>query len=251
MNKIKYITNISSTFFGSKKYFVISGIIIFIILLLYACHKDNITSENLFTGKSYFPLKINSEIIYQITEINIDKASAVYDTVSYIIKERIDSLFTDATNNSAYRIERYILQDTLNRWVIKDVWEAQVNDLNAQKVEENIRYVKLVFPVEIGTIWNGNAYNNLGNQNYQIVEANIPENINGLTFDSVVTVEQENEISLISKKYAVEKFALGIGLVYKEVTNLYSQSMIGSNIPIEERIDEGTIYKQEIIAYLR
>ena len=217
-------------------------------MLAASCHKDN-TTDRLFTGESYFPLKTGNEIIYRITEINIDKASAIYDTTVYQIKERVDSVFTDASGKSAYRLERYWRIDTTAQWVIKDVWEVQINELNVQKVEENIRYIKLVFPAEIGQIWDGNAYNDLDPQDYQIVTANVPETINNLSFDSVLTVEQQNEESLISKKYAVEKFAAGIGLVYKEITDLYSQSMIGSGIPIEDRVDDGTVYKQEVVDY--
>ncbi len=222
------------------------GLVFIVGMLAASCHKDNSDSIP-FTGKSYFPLKTGNEIIYQITEITIDKASAIYDTVSYQIKERVDSLLTDAEGKPAYRLERYQRQDSSFQWVIKDIWVAQISDLNVQKVEENIRYVKLVFPVEVGQVWDGNVYNDLDPQDYQIISANVPESFNGLSFDSVLTVEQQNEESLISKKYAVEKFANGIGLIYKEITDLYSQSLIGSGIPIEERVDEGTIYKQEII----
>ncbi len=217
-------------------------------MLAASCHKDNPDSIP-FTGKSYFPLKTGNEIIYQVMEITIDKASAVYDTVSYQLKERVDSVFTDASGKPAYRLERYWRTDTTAQWVIKDVWMAQISDLNVQKVEENIRYIKLIFPAEVGQIWDGNAYNDLDPQDYQIVTANVPETINNLSFDSVLTVEQQNEESLISKKYAVEKFAAGIGLVYKETTDLYSQSMIGSGIPIEDRVDKGTVYKQEVVGY--
>ncbi|MCD6366363.1 MAG: hypothetical protein J7L46_02365 [Bacteroidales bacterium] len=231
-----------------KRHAIFFGLVTVLSFTLFSCHKDN-TPDQFFTGKSYFPLETGNEIIYRITEINIDKASAIYDTTVYQIKERIDSLFTDASGKPAYRLERYWRMDTAAQWVIKDVWEVQINELNVQKVEENIRFVKLVFPAETGQVWDGNAYNDLDAQDYQILTANIPETINNLPFDSVLTVEQQNEESLISKKYEVEKFANGIGLVYKETTDLYSQSMIGSGIPIEQRVDEGTVYKQEIVAY--
>lgn len=223
---------------------------VFIVsITIVSCRKDDTTRNNIFTGKSYFPLQTGNEIIYQITEINIDKASAIYDTVLYQIKERVDSIFVDAGGKQTYRIERYQRQDSLCQWIIKDVWTTQITDLNVQKTEENIRYVKLVFPAEVGQVWGGNVYNDLEPQDYQILTTNVAEAFNLFLFDSVLTVEQRNEESLISKEYAVEKFANGIGLVYKEITDLYSQSLIGSGIPIEERVDEGTIYKQEVIAY--
>jgi len=248
LRNIKYKNVIPNLFRNLNRYACLFGLVTALSFILLSCHKDT-TTDQFFTGKSYFPLKTGSEIIYQITEINIDKASAIYDTTVYQIKERVDSLFTDASGKPAYRLERYWRIDTTAQWVIKDVWETQTNELNAQKVEENIRYIKLVFPAETGQVWDGNAYNDLDAQDYQILTANIPGTINNLPFDSVLTVEQQNEESLISKKYAVEKFANGIGLVYKEITDLYSQSMIGSGIPIEQRVDEGTVYKQEVVAY--
>jgi len=236
-------------FFWNPKRLSFVLLIILFVLIFSSCRKENTNPDQFFTGKSYFPLKTGNEITYKITKINIDKASAIFDTTIYQIKERVDSIFIDASGKQAYRIERYYRTDSLAQWVIKDVWSAQVNDLNAQKVEENIRYIKLVFPAKTGQLWDGNAYNDLDEQDYQIVSSNIADTIQGLAFDSVLTVEQQNESSLISKKYAVEKFANGVGLVYKEITDLYSQSMIGSGIPIEERVDEGTIFIQEVIGF--
>ncbi len=248
-HQLVFPVDISNLVRNQKRYTVFLMVIMFLGIVVSSCHKENTNPEQFFTGKSYFPLETGNEIIYQITEINIDKASAIYDTTVYQIKERVDSVFTDASGKTAYRIERYYRSDSTVQWVIKDVWSAQVNELNAQKVEENLRYIKLVFPAEMGQVWDGNAYNDLDEQDYQIVSTNVPGTINEMVFDSVLTVEQQNEESLISKKYAVEKFANGIGLVYKEITDLYSQSMIGSGIPIEQRVDEGEIYKQEVIGY--
>ncbi len=251
MHKTKniYTVIVDLDFFWNPKRLSLLLLFISFLLIFLSCHKENTNPEQFFTGKSYFPINTGNEIIYKITEINIDKASAIFDTTIYQIKERVDSIFIDASGKPAYRIARYYRTDSTAQWVIKDVWSAQVNELNAQKVEENIRYIKLVFPAETGQIWNGNAYNNLNEQDYQIVSTNIADTIQALAFDSVLTVEQKNEETLISKQYAAEKFANGIGLVYKEITDLYSQSMIGSGIPIEERVDEGTIFIQEVIGF--
>ena len=34
--------------------------------------------------------------------------------------------------------------------------------------EENITYTKLIFPLSLNIYWNGNAFNNLGYQEYSI-----------------------------------------------------------------------------------
>lgn len=231
------------------KYLKNITIVLLLISSFSSCNKDDNQSFKTFTGKTYFPLRSNNYIIYQMTEIYIDKATAMYDTIHYQIKEIIDTSFIDNSGQKAFRVERYKRADSTQNWIIKDVWVAKVTDYNAQKVEENLRYIKISFPAKQGQTWDGNVYNDLDEQDYQITDINIAETINDLSFDSVLTVEQKSEESLISKIYQVEKFANHVGLIYKEQTDLYSQSLIGSGIPIEQRVDVGTIYKQEVIDY--
>lgn len=188
--------------------------------------------------------------IYDIKEIEIDRPVGKFDTTRYQILEIIESEYIDDEGNNALRIERYKRDNENSTWIIKDVWSAGFISHSVYKTEENIKYIKLIFPVSEGKKWNGNAYNIIGEQEYEITEIDIPCSLTDLSFDSVLTVIQLNDTSLIDKKYMVEKYAKNVGLIYKEIIDIYSNiSLHNSSLPIEQRVDIGTFYKQELTDY--
>ena len=104
------------------------------------------------------------------------------------------------------------MSDTTD-WVILDVWSSLVNKSRAEQVEENIKFIKLVFPPQNGDSWNGNAYNTLGEQDYEYTSVDVTETINDVALDSVLTIEQLNDVNIIEREYAEEKYARGVGRV--------------------------------------
>lgn len=222
-------------------------ILVVFAIIFTSCKKDTIIT-NAEIDYSYVNLSIGNWIEYDVTEITIDKASDVYDTAHYFIKEIITENFTDLTNKEAYRIERFIRLNEINNWIIKDVWSAQIVDNSYQKVEEDVRFKRLVFPSNLGKTWNGNIFNTLEDQNYEISSVDEYENINSVAFDSVLTVTQENELNLIEKKYYVEKFAKNIGLVYKEKCYIYSNE-VDLDKPVEQRATLANILIMKVISY--
>lgn len=213
-----------------------------------SCEKSEYKAEEVFVGNNYFPLKIENSITYKVTEIVIDQPSDFYDTSVYYIKEVVAEFFIDKQNDTAYRIERFKANSLSGDFNIHNVWSAKILDDNAQKKEENVRYVKIRFPVDEDLSWDGNLYNNKSNLNYTITSLNNPQNINSFAFDSTLTVMHKNSISLINKDLAYEVYAYNIGLVYKQDISLNSQEVI-PDVPIENRITTGTIFIQEIVDY--
>ncbi len=138
-------------------------LIVACIIIFFSCSKEN-KSTLIPIDFSYSPLEVGKEWNYIVTDIKVDVPISFYDTQRFYLKEKIESMFYDETGNVIYRIERYKRNDTLSAWQLTDVWMAQYYKNQYHKVEENIRYVKLVFPikkrVENGM---GNAMNTLSN----------------------------------------------------------------------------------------
>jgi len=230
---------------GLKYYFCILTLILFVVFS--GCNKDEDNNIHVI-DYGYFPADTGHWVTYYIEEINIDADVDVYDTSRYYIKEVIESEFIDNENRPALRIERYTRENDTMSWEIKDIWYANLLTASAQKVEENIRYVKLTFPVVLYNAWDGNAYNTYSAQEYQITNLDSAETINDIYLDSVLTVLQRDDESLIEKYYAVEKYAKNIGLVYKNEINI-EYAIPDPGIPIEDRISVGTLYTQTITGY--
>lgn len=217
-------------------------------LVFVSCHKENeIPADIEFAAdKQYFPLKTDNALIYKVTEITIDKPSDYYDTAIYYLRERTDIPFIDNEGDTAYRIERFKSPTQNYNWRISDVWEAKLTTYTAEKVEENQRFIKIKFPLAIGKYWNGNLKNELDDKDCTITSLSATYNNESIHLDSCLSITRDSSVTQISKQYDVEIYARGIGLVYKEITDINSQEVI-YGVPIENRIHRGTIYRQELI----
>lgn len=227
-------------------------LIIYLSLLGLISCKKNKESITINAGKDYFPIKINNYIIYEIDSTVYNEITHIPTTYKYQLKEVITQSFTNDENTTTYRLERYIKWYDSTKpydqipWQIKNVWTIIPYPSSIEKIEDNIRYVKLIFPVKENARWNGNAKNTLGNKNYIYEYVDKPEYINNIYFDKTLKVKQYEFRSLINYQYEVEKYAKNIGLVYKEITNLESQT-INPHIPVENRAEKGFIYKMKIV----
>ncbi|PLX07557.1 MAG: hypothetical protein C0596_11585 [Marinilabiliales bacterium] len=216
------------------------------LLFLSSCTEENDSSNDVFWGDEYFPLQTGNTLIYKITDIYIDKPSNVYDTSIYYIKEVVDIQLLDNENDTAYRIERYSRNNNDENWIIHSVWSSKVTENTAEKVEENYRLIKIRFPLKEDYSWNGNLYNELEDQTFTVTSFNIPYTTGEFAFDSCLFIYQDSSESLIHKDISYEVYAIHTGLVYKEETYINSQEVI-FEVPVEERITTGTIFKQELV----
>ena len=212
----------------------------FILLVIISSCKP-IDYDNINYYYNYFPLQINQEKEFLVT--NIVHSSFGRDTSSYFLKEIITDYNINIEGDTVYTLERYWKVDSSLSYEIKDVWTSKKNLGAGYLNEENITYTKLIFPLSLNIYWNGNAFNNLDYQEYSIESINIPFQLNNLIFDSTVTVIQNYKSNLLEFENAKEIYATGIGLIYKEDVQLEINSGNLSDI------NQGYEYYQEIINY--
>ena len=215
-------------------------------------------------GREYFPLEVGNSWTYQLDSIIYDNKGSRVDTISQVLREDITESYTDPSGDTAYRVARY-RQKTNGLWEVTDIWSASLDDRLAYRTEENLRFAKLSFPVEEGVAWDGNAfmdeevivkvagepirvYQNWGD--YRYVSAGVSESIGDLSFDAVCTVEQVDLEDKITRRYSMEKYAAGVGLIYREMIILNTQQF-DSEDPWEEKAEEGFILRQSLISFQR
>lgn len=229
-----------------KKYLYTGSMLLLgIVVILPACRKEN-TEKAVEFYYSYYPIIKGAERIYDVTFISIDDSNK--DTTRYQLKETFESEFLNNTGTCSWRLERYKRTDSLQNWVIADVWEAQVSDGKAFQIEENLRLVKLIFPVKSGASWDGNSHNSLDYKKYHITAAHNPLISGAFSFDSTVTVTSDDYETLISKYHSYEVYANHTGLINKVSINI-DNAFTGLSTPIEQRIKRGTLYYQTLIKY--
>lgn len=188
------------------------------LLLLFAalsgCKKDSPAEMDM--GYRYFPVNPGHWVLYQVDSIAWDDFDGSIDTFSFQIKEHFESVFMDDQGRENIRIERYKRISDTSDWFIKDVWFGLRTEATAERVEENKRYIKMIFPIKDGVEWNGNAFNTLESLDYTYVDIHQPWQLGSFFADSTALVLQDDYTTQISRDYAVERYAAGIGLVYKK-----------------------------------
>lgn len=192
-------------------------IIFFLFLALSSCKKSDYEETKMYY--TYFPTDIGSWIEYEAREI-IHDASLGSDTTYYFLKEVITEEFIDNEGRVTFRIERF-KKDSLNgEYVISDVWYRNLTNSKAENVEENQRFIKLVFPIKKNKSWNGNSQNSLETWDYEYDSLHVERTLNNLYFDSTVMVSQIDNINPFQHQVAYEIYANYIGLVRKSYINI-------------------------------
>ncbi len=214
---------------------------IFFLILIINLSCDPIEYSEVKSYQDYFPIEVQKEKKFLVT--NIIHNSFGKDTSSYYLKEIITESFIDLEGDTAYRIQRYWRTDTTQIYEIKDVWVVKKSKTSLQQLEENIRFTKLIFPIDKNSFWNGNAFNNLGYQEYSVQSIHTGFNLNNLTFDSCLSINQNYKSNLLEYENSQEIYSLGLGLVYKEVI------VIQINNGNLNDITQGNEYIQELIEY--
>jgi hypothetical protein len=189
-------------------------IVFSLLLVLNACkQKDdtNLTVSDL--GYNYYPYQTKgSKWIYKVDSLVFDDntGSTQIDTFNYEYMEEVGDTFYDDAGIIGYRINRYYKFADSLPWVQVDAAVSQQNELRAERVDANIRTVKLVFPIAEGKRWNGNMFNALDPLTYRIQWYEQPFDI----FPKTIYIQHISENNFIDTINRYEVYGRNIGLVY-------------------------------------
>ena len=205
-------------------------IILSMSLIMSACKKKSATPED--KGYSYSDYQVGSYVIYDVDSTFYDDffVPTKVITTKFRLKEKVASFYYDNQNRLTARIERYIKPYDSNTpydsipWQLKNVWAANnTNDRN-ERIEENVRFVKLHFPIYKNKVWDENIHNVNSEKNLTFKQVDYSDSIGTILFDSLVQTEFDDGGQILTQRnYSTEKYAKNIGLVYKQEINVTSQ----------------------------
>jgi hypothetical protein len=192
-------------------------------LLMPSCKQDPDTNLSDFKY-DYYPLDTGKYIVYDVDSIFSYSSDFSRDTAHFQLKELLADTFYDNENRLNYRLEVYRRESSADPWVIDRVWSVIRTTTNLQKKEDEVRYVKLVFPPVAGGTWDGNVYIPSANEpfldfknwEYTYQDVDVPYSINGFSFDSALIAVDVADSNFINKRLKKEVYAKGIGMVYQE-----------------------------------
>ena len=226
-------------------------LLIFSGLVLLSCETETISPSSLRLGTSYFPLEVGNFRDYAVQDISYTLQNEP-DTQQYFLREIIADSFPGNGGEFVYRLERFSRYETDQEWKLDSVWTARTNAQRAIVVENNLPFVKLVFPFADNLQWDGNGLNAKPADTYELQSTSdaLLEEINS-PLDSLlmqsITVIQSDITSLVSDSLFSETYVDQVGLFYKKSVALQycaDQECLGQYL-----IEFGRDYRQTLIAY--
>ncbi|HRG36137.1 MAG TPA: hypothetical protein PK355_07610 [Chitinophagales bacterium] len=129
----------------------------FTLIAIISCKKETDVSKY-DIGYDYFPNEYGNFVIYKVDSVlfNDFDNSRRYNTV--YLKEKIGEQFVDNLGRTANKILRYYADSLTTNWEIFNVDYLVKTNLVAERVEDNLRYIKMVFPNDVGLKWLGNKF---------------------------------------------------------------------------------------------
>lgn len=175
---------------------------------------ETLAPDHDLVGFNYFPLEIGEFRTYKVKKIKYSLFAAT-DTAHYQLKELVVDTFS-TRNELNYILHRFSRGLSIDKWHLDSVWTTRRTQNHAIVVESNVPFVKMVFPIELNKVWDGNLFNASPPDEYQITEIGGTIETPAGTFVNNLTVfENYDPDTLIFQDIRQSIYALNVGLVYK------------------------------------
>lgn len=229
--------------------------------------------KDLDAQHAYFPLEIGKYLEYQTDSVVYDfgpGGGTVRDSSTTFVREVITDTIRDNTGDLLFVVERSERKSDSLPWSIRRVWAAVRTSTQAIQTEDNLRFLRLVFPFDRRTRWNGNLWIDdyleveiagerirpFTGWNYRVDSLDIPAPIGAFAFDSVLVITEVDATNAIERRLSRAWYAKQVGLVRREQWILDSQYCNQVPPPAdcltrpwEEKAQKGYILRQVIIDY--
>lgn len=240
---------------------------------LFAC-KEQTNDFTLDDQYSYFPTTLGKYIIYRADSVlYYSKSGAtVRDSVSIQVKEEIGDTISDALGRLGNKLLRYERRTDSDPWTLKDVWFTIRTTTVAERVEENLRFIRMAFPISEWTAsWDGNIYidkdtdltivengdvveNGYENWTYRYTALHKPLTLGALAFDSTLTIVEADYDTEISSRQVSSTYAKGVGLISRSVQLFDTQCNGGQiencvGLPWSQKVERGILVRLTAIEY--
>jgi hypothetical protein len=207
--------------------------------MLFSACKDKEETLNITSLDTWYPTTVGKYITYKVDSTTYGNFGSVKVVRTSYAKDEFVANVTDNLGRPSVRITRSYKERLADTWTPTNTFfVTSINNGNTvEYIENNLRFIRLVNPVNEQTNWRGNTYiiENLSNPfqynleylrnwNYVYKDINKPYTVNNTIFPETITVEQANSVtgdtsnnnspSEVNRSYEV--FAKGVGLICKD-----------------------------------
>jgi hypothetical protein len=220
------------------------------VLLFASCEKKTEKNYGSDATRGYYPLNKGQYITYDVDSVLYDDFTG--DSVQKHCQVRYTTLdtFTDNQNRLSYQVAVHKRNSDTLSWETSDVFFATPTATGLEVVQNNLRFLKLAFPVSNSYTWN--ATSNIATndpdltyfKDWMFKYSNKGNGYNNgrAQFDNTVIVDQIDHSLNIpvtqgvysERTFGREVYAYDIGLVYREAIHwTYDQN--GATPPVSAK----------------
>lgn len=207
-----------------------STLLVGIFFLYFSCEKavEEVNPDSF--GYDYFPVATGKTWTYQSDSVIIRSGGLRRDSLRSFIREEIGEKYKDAEGKEVYKVFRSYRRKETDAWQNINTWTVQLDQNRAIRTEENLKFIKLVFPFVKGLRWDGNAFIDsdikimAGDetiQPYKNWKYRIEDTAAEITFQGQKTktlkVNLVSDTSVIDLRNVSEFYGKGVGLIRKEM----------------------------------
>lgn len=217
------------------------------LLVIVGCGDDE--GPKKLSDADYFPLRKGFYQVYTVHE-RIYELQVEIKNLTYQLKTEVVDSFINQEAGYTYTIHRSKRNTSTDPWEFQQVWSARMNTANVVVSEENVPFVKIVFPAVENRHWDGNAFNSLPADEYILTEAGKSYELStGEAVGNYIQIVQEDSGDLFNVNKRQEFYVRNIGLVQAEIMDIEYCSDADECDITQQIIDNGTIYVQTLIEY--
>ncbi|HEX9511434.1 MAG TPA: hypothetical protein VF939_13185 [Puia sp.] len=213
-------------------------------LAISSCKKTTYTYPPSQLTSYFMPLQVGKYITYRLDSLTFYYYGQSDTLTHYLAKDSVEAAITDNQGRPSWRVVRYLSDTTGVVWTPSETYMVTPTVQTLEMVENNLRYIKLAFPMDEGFSWTGNTHlpyapykgffdfsddSHLSLQlwNYTYQNVNKPFPVGNQVYDSTATVLQKNDsinlannLPIIDTSFAsrtnwTETYARNIGLIYR------------------------------------
>ncbi len=200
------------------------GLICGLFFLVCSCTEEVPLSPETF-GLKYYHLKTGDFWIYKVTQTRYRNqfAEQASDSVSYYVREQIDTVFQDLAGEATFKFTRSRRNTPAEAWGKDSVFVVNKSGTDVRLTQNNWRVVAFIFPVLQGKQWNAHIFNTQSSVNnpaevtfYSFADVGQPAVINGVNYANTVKVVQLANKNAIEQQDLHEIYGYGVGRIYRQ-----------------------------------
>jgi len=219
----------------------LGALLIALVVTITSC-KKTISYPAIPLTDYFITLQVGKYVTYRMDSLNFYYYGQLDTITSYLAKDSVEGTSVDGTGATVWRVTRYLSDTSGDSWRPTETYTVSPTTQTIDMTENNLRFIKLAWPMDLGFSWTGNTYLpyapyqdfflyssyanlSLGGWNYTYMQVNQPFTVNnGTNYDSTTTVLQiadstnvpiTDPTSFASATYWSETYGKHIGLIYR------------------------------------